>query len=308
MEKYKIILDTDIGDDIDDALALALALEMPEIELLGVTTVFLDTQRRARIAKKMLHLWGKEVPVYAGIRKGERTDPKVDDVPCQYTYDLEGGAFEALNDAYKDGGEAAVDFLVDSARKYGKELTVVAIGPLSNVAAAIRKAPEVMKGIDRIVLMGGCFYRDGAEWNILCDPLGADTVFNSGVKTVCVGLDVTEQTQLSDRQQERIQSGGLDEKRAYLSSLVCLHRKATGHNAFLHDPLTVYYLVHPDIMTVEDIRVRVETEREDAKGRTVNLGGEKDEAAGGRLLRVGKSVQAQRFTDEFLGLVFPQKD
>lgn len=307
MEKYKIILDTDIGDDIDDALALALALEMPEIELLGVTTVFLDTQKRARIAKKMLHLWGKEVPVYAGIRRGERTNPKVDAVPCQYTYDLEGGAYEALNDVSGDDGAAAVDFLVESAAKYGKELTVVAIGPLSNVAAAIRKAPEVMKGIDRIVLMGGCFYGDRAEWNILCDPLGAEIVFRSEVKIVCVGLDVTEQTQLSDRQQERIQSGGYDEKRDYLSSLVRLHKKSVGHNAFLHDPLTVYYMVHPDIMTLEDIRVRVETEKEDEKGRTINVEREKGGESDGKLLRVGKTVQAQRFTDEFLRLVFPEK-
>ena len=72
MEKYKILLDTDIGDDIDDALALALALEMPEMELVGVTTVFQNTEKRARIARKMLSLWGRDVPVYAGIALGEK--------------------------------------------------------------------------------------------------------------------------------------------------------------------------------------------------------------------------------------------
>ena len=71
MEKMKVIFDTDIGDDIDDALALALVLELPQIELLGVTTVFLNTDERARIARKMLKLWGRDVPVYAGIRNGE---------------------------------------------------------------------------------------------------------------------------------------------------------------------------------------------------------------------------------------------
>lgn len=307
MEKRKIILDTDIGDDIDDALALALALEMPQIELLGITTVFLDTQKRARIARKMLRLWGVDVPVYAGIRRGEKMSMSVDSTPCQYTRDLETGEYEAINDTYADGGMGAVDFLVDSARKYGRELTIIAIGPLSNVAEAIRRSPEAMKGIDRILLMGGCFYGDTREWNILCDPRGADVVFGSGIETVCVGLDVTRSTQLNDEQQKRIMSGGQDAKRGYLSDLVRLHWQANGKNAILHDPLTVYYAAHPDILTVAEATVKVDTDGEDTAGRTVNLDREGGGAAGtaGNRLRVGQSVHAEQFLDAFLELVFP---
>lgn len=304
MEKMKLILDTDIGDDIDDALALALALEMPEVELLGVTTVFIDTDKRARIAKKLLTLWGSEAPVYAGMNSGMSSDHS----PCQYTPDLAAAEYAPVNDPRADHGAGAVDFLVESARRYGARLTLVAIGPLTNVAAAIRKDPESMRGI-RIVLMGGCFYRQFNEWNIYCDSAAAGTVLDGNQNVTCIGLEVTYQTGLNDAQQRRIMSAELDGKRRYLSLLVRLHNRATKRNAVLHDPLTLYYAVHPEILTTENILVRVETKGEYTAGMTVNMDEMYrylPEPLPGKRLTVGKTVQAERFIREFLDIVFPE--
>ncbi len=307
MLKQKIILDTDIGDDIDDALALALALEMPELELIGVTTVFLDTDKRARIAQKMLSLWGVDIPVYAGLRKGEKIDAPIENVPCQYTPDLDDAAYAPLNNVYEDNGEAAVDFIVKSAEKYGDALTVVAIGALTNVAAALRKAPESMKKIQRIVLMGGCFYRQFREWNILCDPQAAKEVLAFEGSVVCVGLDVTEQVKLNTRQYQDILAVSGDARLEYLASLVRLHTAYTGYTPVLHDPLTVYYVAHPEILLTESVLVEVETKGEFSSGMTVNIDQLYDYLPymmKGRRLLAAKAVCAKEFLEKFMEMVF----
>ncbi len=270
-EIQKIILDTDIGDDIDDALALALALEEPELELIGVTTVFQNTDKRARIAKKMLSLWGSQVPVYAGISLGEGTVMSYWDQPCQYTSDLDAPEYAPGNDFRQDGGQAAVDFILESARKYGKDLTLVAVGPLSNVAAAIRQDPQTMRGIRRVVLMGGCFHRQFAEWNILCDAPAAKTVLEFDLEAVCIGLDVTEKTMLSRQQHEMLLAADKDEKRKYVASLVKLWSDYTGKIPYLHDPLTVFYVAHPEYVLVEPTWIAVETKGEYTVGVTLDM-------------------------------------
>ncbi len=271
IEKQKILLDMDIGDDIDDALALSLALEEPAIELVGVTTVFHNTDKRARIAKKMLALWGRDIPVYAGIPLGQKVDIPYQDTCCQYTPDLDAPEYSPLNNFYEDGGVGAVDFILRSARKYAGELTLVAIGPLTNVAAAIDREPETMKKIKRIVLMGGCFYNQFKEWNILCDPLAAKTVLGFQSEVVCIGLDVTECTVLTQAQHKRLLEDHHDEKRAYLASLVKLWTKFSGRVPTLHDPLTVYYVAHPEAIRTESTWVEVETEGDYTRGMTVDM-------------------------------------
>ncbi len=267
MKKY--IIDTDIGDDIDDALALALALNMPEVELIGVTTVFLDTLKRARIAKKLLHLWGSFIPVYAGLAKGN-TSHDITAVPCQYTPDLEIPENEPENDPRLDGGEGAVDYLLRSAREYADALTIVAVGPLTNVAEAFRRDPEAMRKV-RIVIMGGCFYRQFSEWNVLCDPDAAKVVLESKGDLTCVGIEVTEQTTLNDAQQAFLMKPAEDARYDYLAHLVRLHYNHTGRKVCLHDPLTMYYAVHPEVLTTEKILVKVETSGEVCAGMTVNM-------------------------------------
>ena len=187
----KMIIDTDIGDDIDDAFAIALAAAMPQIELAGITTVFRNTAARAQLAEKLLETAGVSAPVFAGERiplqepfhlfeKDGETQPE-NAFPCQW------------EDVYAKYPvrEGAVEFLIRSAEEYGKELTLVAIGPLTNLAKAIRRAPDAMKKIGKIVSMGGSFQKFMPEWNYLCDPEAADIAIKSGIPFYAVGLDVT---------------------------------------------------------------------------------------------------------------------
>ena len=175
----KFILDTDIGDDIDDAFALDLALKLG-LELVLVTTVFRDTVARAAIAKKLISLHGREVPVYAGM--GETLDGENNRPPlCQWTDDLTAYAPQNASP------EEAVDAILDAARRYGKDLRILAIGPLTNLAHAIRKDKEAMLATGGIVMMGGDYVNHYAEWNIRCDLTAAKEVFDSGIKIVAVG-------------------------------------------------------------------------------------------------------------------------
>lgn len=306
MAKY--IIDTDIGDDIDDALALALALNTPQIELIGVTTVFLDTLKRARIAKKLLHLWDVHIPVYAGIAKGN-TGHDVNQVPCQYTPDLEIPEFAPENDPRVDGGDGAVEFLLWNARTYAEELTIVAVGPLTNVAEAFRRDPEAM-GKVRIVLMGGCFYRQFSEWNILCDPGAAKVVLEGKGNVTCVGIEVTEQTVVSQQQQEFLMQPAKEPRYDYLAELVRLHYNYTGRKACLHDPLTVYYAAHPEVLETERLVIRVETSGDICAGMTVNM--EEmfhyiETPMAGDRVTVAKSVDLAMFMNGFFDTVYRDK-
>ncbi len=319
MSMEKVIIDTDIGDDIDDALALALALQMPEIDLIGVTTAFLDTVKRARIANRLLKLWKREVPVWAGMRLGNKgwqngsccagsliQKPDIDGTPCQYTKDLETGEYEPLNDSYRDGGQGAVDFIIDSAKKYGKELTLVMIGPMTNGAEAILQCPEIMRRIKRIVVMGGCFQKQFCEWNVYCDPESADVIERSGIDVTWIGTDVTFSTRLNDAQQQMLMHNEKDEKHRYLSSLVRAHFAYTHRNAVLHDPLTLYYVIHPEIVATEPVLMKVDLNSEHVRGMTVNydsLYSYLPSPLPGRRQTVGKTVDAEAFLQAFFSLL-----
>ena len=128
MKRQKILIDTDIGDDIDDAVAIALGLKSENIEIIGITTVFRDTFSRARIAGRLLALAGKkEIPVYAGSRNGisEKYSPKP---LCQMTASANVSEYDPVN-ADDESGEKAVDFILSAAKKYKKELIILGIGP-----------------------------------------------------------------------------------------------------------------------------------------------------------------------------------
>ncbi len=140
-----VILDTDIGDDIDDAFALALVLQSPELKLLGVTTAFGDTALRARLVDRYLTAVGRgDVPIAAGV-----TTP-AKNVFTQRVYAERGPQMQ-----FADG----VDFLLGQIRAHPGEITLIAIGPLTNVQAAIARDPETFKQLKRVVLMGGSIER-----------------------------------------------------------------------------------------------------------------------------------------------------
>ncbi len=187
----KIIIDTDIGGDIDDAFAVGLALRSPELQILGISSAWGDTHLRARLLSRFLkETGGTDIPVAMGITKHP------------------AGKLDTLSQAaYAEGGPRdqnypnAVDFLLDQIRLHPGEITLIAIGPETNLGAAIDRDAATFRKLKRIVLMGGSVYRGYSqfnygkthgpdpEWNILCDIQAARKVFTSGVPLYVMPLD-----------------------------------------------------------------------------------------------------------------------
>ena len=266
----KIILDMDIGDDIDDAIALYAAMRQG-FDIIGVTTVFRNTQERARMAKKLLLTYGRgyeSVPVFAGHSTPIGAAPEPARHIPHYTPDLEDATY-APHGADPD---EAVDFIIDACRKYGKELTVIAIGPFTNIARAIQKDPEALDLCEKVAIMGGAFYKQYADWNVICDVPAADIMFKGLKNLECLGADVThlmigEQalyTNLLDYQ-------GNEPGHRYLTELCKLWRiNRPKSKLLLHDPLVVYYVADPTLCDMKTASVVVMTEGY-AKGLTLNV-------------------------------------
>jgi purine nucleosidase len=188
----KVIFDTDIGDDIDDALALALVLKSPRMQILGVTTAWGNTRLRARLVDRFLRDAGySDVPVAVGVEKHSSGEG---------TFSQRAWAEREPERAHPD----AVTFLLDTIRQYPGQITLLAIAPLTNVAAAYERDPDTFRKLKRIVMMGGSIHRGygdlgyvpprgpDAEYNIAMDPAAAQKVFSSGVDLYMMPLDSTQ--------------------------------------------------------------------------------------------------------------------
>ena len=263
-EKIPVILDTDIGTDIDDAFALALIMNSPELELLGVTTVSGDTAARARIAAKMLWEAGgkwRQVPVVAGV-----PGPKQDINQAPWADGFVGP--QILK-------ESAVDFLRGKFHRYPGEITLIAIGELTNVAALLKADPLVAKKIKRIALMGGsveCGYGPGskpeAEWNIKSNPQAAQVVFTSGIPIIMAPLDVTAMLKLDAEGRRRIFSSHTP----LTNDLADLYRLWKNETPTLFDPMAVAMLIDPGICQTKDLAIEVDSQgyTRVAEGRPAN--------------------------------------
>jgi len=250
----KIIIDTDIGDDIDDAFAVALALRSPELQILGITTTFGDTETRAKLLDRFLAEVGRpDIPVAAGAP----TPPKGTFTQRRYA---ESGRF-AKPPSHPD----AVVFLLDQIRRNPGQITLLAIGPLMNVGAAIDKDPATFHQLKRVIMMGGSIKRGYGdlgfgpptppepEWNILNDIPSAQKLFVAGVPLFVMPLDATQLK--------------LDEvKRAYLFSqgtpltdaLTILYHQWGQQTPTLFDPMTIAFLVNPALCPVRPMHIRVD--------------------------------------------------
>jgi len=193
-----LLLDTDIGSDIDDAVALAYLLRQPDCNLLGITTVTGDTAQRAALIEVICRAGGREdIPIYAGLSGPLLHGPGQPDVP-QYA------AIAGLphRKDYKPGADAVL-FLRDTIRANPNEVTLVAIGPMTNIAALFTLDPEIPSLLKRLVLMCGVYTGDAGhgigarEWNAFVDPIATAIVYKEAVgKLAAVGLDVTERCKL----------------------------------------------------------------------------------------------------------------
>jgi len=250
-----VILDTDIGDDIDDAFALALALRSPELNILGVITAYGDTELRARLVDRYLKAVGRsDIPVAAGVHTPSGA-------MSQAAY-----ARQAPERKHADG----VAFLLNQIRAHPGQITLIAIGPLFNVQAAIERDPATFRKLKRAVIMGGSVYRgydDGktgnthrppdAEWNIRCDPVGARALLAAGVPVFVMPLDST-QVHLQLPAQGTIFSHGSP----LTDQLTLLYHQWTGAKEWrtptLFDPVAVTYALRPALCPATPMRLEVD--------------------------------------------------
>ncbi|MBP3966567.1 nucleoside hydrolase [Paenibacillus lignilyticus] len=262
MDRTKIIIDTDIGDDIDDALAIAFALESPELDVIGITTVFKNVTARAKLAVNMLEMAGRsDIPVYAGIGKPILNQVDLNEIPNQFSEEKDGHA-----EGY---GTDAIDFIINTVMKSDGDITLVPIGPLTNIAVAILKEPELRNKVKEIVMMGGCFYSHLSEWNIRCDPEAARIVFESGIPIKAVGLDVTVQCVLTKEEVDRLFTKP-KRSAAYIRELVGRWQQVTDHYPMMHDPLAICAVFDNEILEFQRDEIVVETQGEFTRGATYN--------------------------------------
>ena len=252
LKKLKIIIDTDNGDDIDDLITLYCALSCKEIEIVGIICSYLNAPLRVKQAKHVLRLFGREdIPVYCGVSKPMQTlhPQPLDTVFCQYSEEL------GLDTVYENG-DAAVNFLIESAKKYKDELTILEIAPQTTLATAIAKDKEAFKD-SKIILMAGAFYKDTYEWNIECDYEAARIILESKLNLKYVGLDVTDITELKNPYYENYLLREYKGKLAYLSKCANLWVDSQKRHIVLHDPLTLFTLINDDLCVFEKEYVKL---------------------------------------------------
>ena len=273
----QIIIDTDPGQD--DAVAILAALASPELEVLGLTAVAGNvplplTEKNARIVRDLA---GRpEVPVFAGCDAPLKR-PLVTAEHVHGKTGLDGPPLPEPAAPLRP--EHAVDFIVDTLRDRPEgEVTLVPIGPLTNVAAAFEKAPEVVGRVAEIVLMGGAYFEVGnitpaAEFNIYVDPEAADIVFRSGVPLTVMPLDVTHKALTTRDRVEAFRALGTEPGRMVAEWTDFFERfdkeKYGSEGAPLHDPCTIAWLLEPELFSGREINVEIETVSDLTRGMTV---------------------------------------
>ena len=266
MDTIPLLFDTDIGSDIDDAVALAYLLHQPRCELLGITTVTGEPDKRAALADAICQAGGRgDVPVYVGLAAPLLVAPLQPQAAQAEV--LTGRAHRAFGPQ-----PTAIDFLRRTIRARPGEITLLATGPLTNLAVLFALDPEIPGLLKELVIMGGVFYTRGydqtnAEWNIRNDPHAAALVFNAPVpRLVAVGLDVTMQCRMpSEEVRERFTQAGppLD----LVLEMAEVWFRHTSQITF-HDPLAAALIFEPSLCVLERQRVEVELTSPRGLGQT----------------------------------------
>jgi purine nucleosidase len=264
----KLVLDTDMGSDVDDALCLALALASPELELLAVTNVGRESDLRARIARKLVELAGRDVPVFAGCRVPLLAGPGYN------WFGHEGVGILDPEDEPKLEPAHAVDALLELSRAH-PGLEIAAVGPLTNLAVALAKDPNFAARVGRLTIMGGHLrevsYRGrvfppGIDYNLCSDPHASLLVLRSGIPTRLVTADVTMRTFLREADVARLEASAAPLHRGLARALrlwTPVQRRLferpgaepADHAALLHDPLALACLHDESFCTFETLEI-----------------------------------------------------
>jgi inosine-uridine nucleoside N-ribohydrolase len=262
--REKLIIDTDIGSDVDDAFAVALALSSPEFQVLGFTTSSGDTEARARILDRMLREANRQdIPVAAG-PKTKATDDLCP-IGRQSRYGERTGPSTSPR-------LSAVDFTLEQIRKSPGEISLVAVGPLTNVAALIDKDVGTFRKVKRVLIMGGWLaaldtgsvhsvktLEPGPEYNIACDITAAQKLFASGVKISVMPLDATMRLHLDEVKRATL----LTEGTPLTDALGTLYLMWGASTPVLHDALPLAYMLKGAICPARPVHISV-----DDKGMT----------------------------------------
>jgi purine nucleosidase len=291
-EKKKIIFDTDLGGDIDDAFAHALVQISPEFEVLGITVGDGPTEGRARVSCRMLYEAGQEqIPVAVGRPTRQGSEP-----PPQLSW---GEGFQR----YRPIKRRAADFIIETLRKYPHQVTIISVGPVTNLADAIEKDPKAWKLVKEVYSMFGSFYmgyggdpRPSAEWNVVADVASSQKFMRSGVPITLAGLDVTTMVKFSAERRLQLlyRNSPLTDAISALYTLWSIDNPG-GRTPTLFDPVAVAMAITDEFVTTREAHVRVTEE-----GYTVI-----DESQPPNC-RIGMQVRAKKLIDWLTGRLLKQ--
>jgi purine nucleosidase/pyrimidine-specific ribonucleoside hydrolase len=314
-----VIIDTDPG--IDDALALLLAFNSPELEILAITTVSGNVPVDIATRNIFTVLGLEKGWVLPPIAKGAASPRVKDPLFAQHVHGQDGlGGFceaylqqeELCSTSVKDkvSKRAAASEIIYQIKSSARPVTLISLGPLTNIAAAIEKDPKTMHYLERIIVMGGAVAEPGnispvAEFNIHFDPQAAQIVFDSGLPLTMVGLDVTHKATLERSSLEEALADKDTQVAQFLrdctGNLFELSERMQGQSSIaLHDPLAVAVAIDPSLVITEAMPVQIETKGEFTQGMTVaDRRPYKFEWKDKANANVGMQVDSQRFLSLF---------
>lgn len=288
----KILLDTDIGTDVDDAVCLAYLLSHPDCELLGITTVTGEVEKRASLASVLCKAAGKDIPIYPG------ADHPMGGVQRQ-SIAQQAAVLPRWPHEADFPRDKAVDFLADTIRAHPGEVTLLTIGPLTNAGILFSEHPDVAELLEGFVMMGGNFDDAGPEgarieWNIACDPLASEITYNAPVRLHrSLGLNVTQQVMMSaDEVRQKytapILRPVLDMAEVWFA----------GFYPFItyHDPLAAATIFEPNLCSYEEGTVKLD--QIDKPGKTIWHPDGSDAPH-----QVAMTVDVKRYFEHFFNIV-----
>jgi purine nucleosidase len=288
----KILLDTDIGTDVDDAVALAYLLSHPDCKLLGITTVTGEAEKRASLASVLCKAAGKDIPIYPGADhpiQGPQRQPIAQQAAVLPRWPHETD--------FPKG--RAIDFLADTIRAHPGEVTLLTIGPLTNAGILFSTYPDVPELLAGLVMMGGNFDEAGPEagrieWNVAGDPFASEIVYKTPVRLHrSLGLNVTQKVMMSADEVRRNFTAPLLRPVLDMAEIWF-----AGFYPFItyHDPLAAATVFEPDLCSYKQGTVRVENV--DKPGKTIWQSDGSDAPH-----QVAMTVDVDRYFDHFFEII-----
>jgi purine nucleosidase len=246
-----VILDTDIGSDVDDLLALAMLAKSPELDLVGITTVYGDTILRAKIVQatcRMLEL--PEIDIIPGA-------PKPISGRQVYWAGDEGEGILDLEAISIASGRKAEVYLAEKVTALPGEIEILAIGPLTNIAHAIQLSTDFAKQVKQLYMMGGAYWLDRPEHNIKCDADAAQIVFDSGIPITAIGLDLTLRVWITEKDVKRISASRHRSGKALENEIRRWWASRNLDRNHPHDPLAALSMILPELFRFEHCEVTI---------------------------------------------------